>query len=374
MRQLSPTTGSAKAAAGGAFVPVSLASSSAFGDRIQAMLPGLFSTALVFVMVCWAYWPNLQALWIIWARQPNYSHGFLVIPVALWIFWEWMRGVGPRWSTTRGPWWSWLSLVAILGVRALAYEWSNQWVENATIIPVVACLMFILGGWPLLAVGWPAAFFLIFMLPLPPVLNDLLALPLQRLATLGSAFTLQLLGFLALPEGNILYLPDAPDGSRVLEVAQACNGLSMLMTLAATVTATLFLINLSNWKRVVVLASALPIALLSNIVRIVSTGLCYHFIKDHEALKWTHDVAGWLMMPLALVLVLVELVILDWLAAGSGSDTGRERLADAVIPQDAVATRRSRAVQDRPVLAIIPEQKGPKGKAKSDKDTFPVDD
>ena len=140
--------------------------------------------------------------------------------------------------------------------------------------------MLTLGGWPLLAVGWPAAVFLVFMLPLPPFVNNMLSLPLQRIATLGSVFVMQLTGLLALHEGNVIYLPDAPSAARTLEVAQACNGLSMLMTLAATVTATIFLFPLSNWKRIVVLASALPIALLSNIIRIVATGWCYYLDSE----------------------------------------------------------------------------------------------
>ena len=81
--------------------------------------------------------------------------------------------------------------------------------------------MFILGGWPLLEVGWPAAFFLLFMLPLPPLLNSMVSMPLQRIATLGSTFALQLLGMLApCDDGNIIYLPYAATGSKTLEVAR----------------------------------------------------------------------------------------------------------------------------------------------------------
>ena len=54
------------------------------------------------------------------------------------------------------------------------------------------------------------------------------------------------------------------------------------MTLAATVTATIMLIPLANWKRIVVLASAIPIALLSNIIRIVATGWCYYYIEGER--------------------------------------------------------------------------------------------
>jgi exosortase len=374
LRHLAPLQGGAATAGRSPYEGAARVSSQALADRIHAAAPRLLGVLLVMLMVLWAYWPNLQALWIIWRREPNYSHGVLVIPVALWIFWYRLKDAELDWSENRGPWWSWLVLVAILAVRATAYEWSSQWVENATIVPLAASLMLTLGGWPLLAVGWPAAFFLLFMLPLPPALNSMLSLPLQRVATQGSVFMLQLLGFLALPEGNIIFLPEAPLGSRTLEVAQACNGLSMLMTLAATVAATLFLIHLPNWKRIVVLASAVPIALLSNIIRIVATGLCYHFIENHAAKHVVHDLSGYLMMLLALVLVFLELLILAWLAAGSKSPPGTDRLVIPVIPEDGVTSRRSRTVTDRPVLAVIPRDRGPKGKSKGDKDALPIDD
>ena len=81
------------------------------------------------------------------------------------------------------------------------------------------------------------------------------------------------------------------------------------MTLAAMVTVTIMLIPLTNWKRIVVLASAIPIALVSNIVRIVGTGWCYYLIDGERAKELAHDWTGiLLMMPLALILVGLELL------------------------------------------------------------------
>ena len=102
------------------------------------------------------------------------------------------------------------------------------------------------------------------MLPLPTSVNGLIALPLQRIAATGSYFLLQLSGFWVIQQGNVLQLT-TPFGTRPLDVALACSGLKMLMTLAATVTATIMLLPLPMWKRIVLLVSAVPIALISNI-------------------------------------------------------------------------------------------------------------
>ena len=173
------------------------------------------------------------------------------------------------------------------------------------------------------------------MLYLPPTINDMVAMPLQRLATIGSVFVMQLTGLWVVTEGNIIVLstPEPPPNDhKLLEVALACNGLSMLMTLAATVTATVMLIPMANWKRIVLLASAIPIALLSNIIRIVATGWCYYLIEGERAKKFAHDWSGYLMMPLALLLVGIELLILSWLAAESEKDDEADaRSVDPVL-------------------------------------------
>jgi exosortase len=317
-------------------------------DRLRTIPSRLLALAASLGILAWAYWPNLQDLYAIWEKEPNYSHGKLVIPIALVICWRRLADSRVSWTVSKGPWWSWIILVAILAARAFAYERYSQWLETATLIPAVAALQLTLGGWLLLERVWPAVIFLVFMLPLPPLINGLVSLPLQRIATVGSVFMMQLSGLRVMAEGNVIHLPDAPPDSRSLEVALACNGLSMLMTLAATVTATIVLIPLPTWKRVVVLASAIPIALLSNIIRIVATGWCYSLIAGEGAKKFAHDWSGWLMMPLALILVGLELWILSWLA---GDDRSTPQLVN------------------RPVLAMFAPTSSDKIKPK-----FPTDE
>jgi exosortase/archaeosortase family protein len=86
-----------------------------------------------------------------------------------------------------------------------------------------------------------------------------------------------------------------------------------LMTMCATITATVILVPMPTWKRVTLLLSAVPIALASNMIRIVITGWCYYFFTGPAAKAWAHDVSGWIMMPLALALVGLELGVLSWL-------------------------------------------------------------
>jgi exosortase len=279
-----------------------------------------------------AYAPNFLELGRTWSNDENYQHGFLVIPIALFILWRRLTEI-PRGEDSdigTAPWWGWALLLAALVARSIAYEWSFQWMETATILPAIVGLTWAFGGWPLLYRAWPAILFLVFMLPLPNAVNGLIALPLQRIAATGSYFLLQLSGFWAIQQGNVLHLT-TPFGTRFLDVALACSGLKMLMTLAATVTATIMLLPLPTWKRIVLLISAVPIALVSNISRIVATAWCYYYIEGDAGQHWAHDISGWMMMPLALILVGIELQVLSWLAPETTEEEDERKASLALL-------------------------------------------
>ncbi len=279
-----------------------------------------------------AYAPNLLELGRTWGTDENYQHGFLVIPIALFILWRRLAEIPLEEDSDIGtaPWWGWALLLAALVARSVAYEGGFQWVETATILPAIVGLTWAFGGRPLLYRAWPAILFLVFMLPLPNAVNGLIALPLQRIAATGSYFLLQLSGFWVIQQGNVLHLT-TPFGMRMLDVALACSGLKMLMTLAATVTATILLIPLPPWKRIALLLSAVPIALASNIARIVTTGWCYYYIEGEAGQHWAHDISGWMMMPLALILVGLELRVLSWLAPETTGDEDERKASLALL-------------------------------------------
>ena len=135
------------------------------------------------------------------------------------------------------------------------------------------------GGWPTFQRGWPAAVFLVFMLPLPHAAHYMIPLRLQRIVTLGSVFVMQLTGLKdSRRHESMITLHDHANTLKTLEVTQRSYGLSMLTTLTATVTAMIMLFPLAHWKRFVVLASTLPISLACSIALIVAKGWSYYCI------------------------------------------------------------------------------------------------
>ena len=199
----------------------------------------------------------------------------------------------------------------------------------------MAGLCLLLGGWAAWRWAWPAILFLGFMVPLPDRVASSLSEPLQGLATVCSTFVMQVLGLPALAEGNVILLNDHQIG-----IVEACNGLRMLMVFFALAVGVALVARRPLLDRLVLVLSAVPIALASNIVRITVTGILYDKVNSETAHVFFHDVAGYLMMPLALAMLGIELKLLSYLFL--------EVPADTRVPRIPVVRRRPPTQQPAP--------------------------
>jgi exosortase len=117
---------------------------------------------------------------------------------------------------------------------------------------------------------------------------------------------MQTLGMPAIAEGNVIQLNDAEIG-----IVEACSGLRMLMVFFALSTAVILVVRRPWWEKTAIMLSAVPIALFANLVRVTATGVLHEVASSEIANAFFHDAAGWMMMPLALALLWVELNVLS---------------------------------------------------------------
>jgi exosortase len=263
-------------------------------------------TALLLVPLgcfAWSFWPTFVELVRTWRSSDQYSHGFLVPFFAAFLLW--LRRDRLDVDELRPSLLLGVPLLMFgLGLRLAGAYYFYAWFDPLSIVPCVAGAVLLLGGWAAWRWSWPGVLFLSFMLPLPYRLGTALSLPLQRLATVVSTFVLQMLGLPALAEGNTILLNEESIG-----IVEACSGLRMLIVFFALATAVALLTKKSLLERGLLVLSAVPIALISNVLRIVATGILYETTSGETARAFFHDVAGWLMMPLGLGLLWLELVI-----------------------------------------------------------------
>ena len=257
-------------------------------------------------VLLWSYWPTLGEMVGRWIEDPRYSHGFLVPAFALFLLW-YRREDAARLELGIHGWGAVLIAAGIVLQLAGAFI-HLEWVEMASLLPTLAGLFVLLGGWPALKWSWPAIAFLFFMIPLPFAVENAVGQPLQRIATLSSTFALQTLGLSAIAEGNTIAMDHARVG-----VVEACNGLGMLFMFFAFSVAVALLIDRPLVDRLLIVAGAIPTALLANILRITITGLLHETVGSEAANMVYHDLAGWLMMPLALAFLWIEIVLLSHL-------------------------------------------------------------
>lgn len=265
----------------------------------------LFMAAALLALLVGTHWETFRHMVDRWTHDPQYSHGFVVPVFALVVLWS-RREMLQRLNWK--PAWLGLGLLAIgLTIRCIAVQSDIEPLDALSLLPTVFGLALLVGGWSALSWSWPALAFMAFMMPLPFTIESALALPLRRIATEMSTYSLQTLGCPANAEGNIILIEDIRLG-----VEEACSGLGMLMTFFALATALAMSVNAPLHDRLILIASAIPIAVFVNVVRITATGVAYHLGgKDSPLAQMIyHDLAGWLMMPMALGLLWLELKFL----------------------------------------------------------------
>jgi len=266
---------------------------------MRRTIPWFLIGPLIGLIGCclWAVWPTLVAMEDRWSTDPRYSHGYLVPIFAIALLW--LRRDQIQGCQLRPSNWG-LAFIVLGGLIQLAGGYFRQ-SSNAggrwAILPYLAGIALILGGWRILRWSWPSILFLFFMIPLPWGIERALGPPLRWVAAQASASMLRTTGFMAFSEGNVIQLDHGKIG-----VAEACSGLSMLITFIALSTGMALVVKRPLLDKIVLVLSAIPVALVANIARIVLTGILHETVGGEVADHFYHDLAGWVMIPFALFL------------------------------------------------------------------------
>jgi exosortase len=270
-------------------------------ERRVGLICGLVCLGL-FVRV---FWDNLGHFYYAWTTDENYSHGFLVPLISLY-FANRVASRSPV-PIRGGIWVGSLLLMVSLAVRLITIPLPIPFLSDIALLIGLAGLFTIIMGATALKRYWFAFFFLVFMVPLPIALYSKIASPLQLFASRVASALMNATGLPVLCEGNKMTLP----GGLQMFVAEACSGMRQLTGFMALTTAVAYWTTRPAWYRVIIVASALPIALSANIARVMLTGYIMHFVNPQFALGTYHTLEGLLMMGFGLLMLQAECWVLD---------------------------------------------------------------
>ena len=261
------------------------------------------ASVLIVGLVIFLYQEVLWGLGSDWNNNPDYSHGFLVPFLSVFFIWE-------RWNELIDE----FPTPSIWGIGLLAFGLfslvvgligAELYVQRMSLIVVISGLVLLILGWKYLwMLSLPIAF-LIFMIPLPAIIVNTIAFPLQLFAAQTASFCLFSLGIPVLREGNLIML-----ASTTLEVAEACSGLRSLLSLLALGTVYGYFSQNVLWKRWMLVVLSIPIAIIANAARVSGTGILAHYFGDEAAEGFYHTFEGWLVFVVAFILLFVCGVVL----------------------------------------------------------------
>jgi exosortase len=243
-----------------------------------------------------AYWDVGAGLVRQWATDDNYSHGFLVAPLAAYFAWQ-QRTILATLPVRPSRWGAaGLLLAAILFVTGrLGAELFLT--RLSLLVLIAAAIAFLFGRAHVRALRFPLLF-LLLMVPLPAVVFNQLALPLQLLASQVGEVVLRTAGVPVLRDGNVLELETLR-----LEVADACSGIRSIISLLAFALVLGRFGGGSTGRLWLLALATVPIAIAANAARVAVTGLAAHAWGSGVAAGTFHATAGALVFLIAAVAI-----------------------------------------------------------------------
>lgn len=264
----------------------------------------MLTLGVAVVLLLLVYWQILYYMVLHWQQVPDYNHGFLVAPLAVYFAYERKRKL--RRIPIQG---SWLGLIPLsvglvsLAVGRLGVELTTM--RSGFVFTLIGLVLLLLGKRMFRALAFPLLF-LFLMVPLPQSLVNVIAFPLQLIAASAAVSAMQMSGIPVLLEGNIIHLAHTD-----LFVEQACSGLRSLTSLITIGVIFAYFFRKTIGERVILVASTIPIAIVVNSFRVALTGALAHYFGKEAATGVIHELEGLFTFVLALMLLFIEAHLLS---------------------------------------------------------------
>ena len=278
-----------------------------YGSRAWMVWPAIFAGLILLL-----YASVLKNLALQWWTDADYGHGFFVPLFSGYILWRERE----RWTKTeiKPANFGLVVMIGAIGLLLLGSLGAELFISRFSLLVLLGGMILFLAGWRMLrAVSFPLGY-LIWMIPLPVIIYNQITFPLQLIASRLATSWLELVQVPVLRDGNILVMSNYS-----LEVVEACSGIRSLMTLMALAVAYGYLVSPQRWVRYVLAALMVPIAIVTNAIRIMGAGILAHRFGPAAAEGFLHEFSGWAIFLVALLLMFGT----DWILRHIGVRRGK---------------------------------------------------
>ena len=257
-----------------------------------------------------------------WRGDRN-SHGPIVLALSAWYFYfqtRRLRGQGETFVVRPAPVAGWAVMLLGLAAYVLGRSQSIALLELGSLLPVLLGLALVLVGPAIARRYWFAFFLLLFAVPLPASIVDVITQPMKLAASWGAEHLMFALGYPVARAGVILQI-----GPYQLMVADACAGLNSLFTLEALGLLYMNVVRHESVFRNIALAILIvPISYCSNVIRILILALLTYHLGDDVGQGFMHEFSGMALFLTALMLIVGVDTLLRGLSARWDRRRGRE--------------------------------------------------
>jgi exosortase B len=263
------------------------------GSVVFDWLPVVAGLLILYVPT---FYDLARTLW----QKDDFAHGPIILAVIIWLIWD-KRQILLAASTHTAPV-SGLSLLVFgLLLYVLGRSHGIMIFEVGSLAPILAGVLLAVRGWPALRASWFMILFIVYLVPLPGFFVDAVTLPLKQNVSDIADTILYAAGYPIAQDGVMLFV-----GQYHLLVADACSGLNSMFSLSALGLLYLYLMRHKSWgHNVLILASLLPIAFLSNIVRVVILVLITYHFGDAAGQGFVHGFSGLVLFMVALIIIII---------------------------------------------------------------------
>lgn len=251
-----------------------------------------FKVFILLFLFIFAYWVPLKTMVFIWWTNDDYSYGFLVPLISIYLFYERRKILINIFIINYWKILPFLIFFIIISLYGILGSSGNVSMPSVPIL-IILFTLFCFGKDTLKKLFLPIAF-LIFMTPVPDVIERTIGIVLKSISTNLGGWIIRTVGISIHISGNIIDL-----GTTQLQVVDACSGMRYLFALLALGVLYAYFFEHLLWKRVVSVIITIPISILTNAIRVGITGVLASKYGNKVAEDFFHGFSGWAIFMIA---------------------------------------------------------------------------